>query len=496
MKKILVIFVVLIFFSAVYLSAQSELTVGRTATLGLEATTSFAWDMNNNSTGLDTKVGMELIFPLFPIANMGAFSEEQYPEEPAVRLMLKNASFTWWNTFYTSGGNYEQDHFNKWTARPLILTFDDFFADIVWKNYFFRVAGSTTSMRTDTITLRSIFDDVMDAGLRIYYARNQALWRAERYNIQDLPLLKNRIGRDVLDIDYRNDISGILAGGAEFDKFSATVKAASRFPARAATEETSNLENAWLLGADFEVVPIDNLKVDFTFFYGFNYDKVTASPANNGKNPLNFGLFAQYQLPLKEEIILTPYLGLDFLYDQASEDSNWELGAGVMLYTRGYDLLESSRVLDFDNVIPVGASFGMNINHNNYMSLMLSWFDPAGRDSLIPNFGGFLQFELGNLLGVSDDPAPDEFLDYAVLAQLEYSINGKISPYVRAYYGPEFINSVKTQDIALLKAGLGCYLTMVQFFTIDLRYEMINTITTDEFKMENGLFSAVFTIRM
>jgi len=495
-KKFLVIFVVLTLFSAVILSAQTELTTGRTATLGVEATTAFAWDINNNSTGLETKAGMELIFPLFPVANMGAFSEEEHPEEPTVRLMLKNASFSWWNTFYTNGGNYEQDHFNKWSARPLILTFDDFFADLVWKNYFFRVASSTTIMQTNIITLRSIFDDVMDARDRVYVNRNQALWVAERYNIQSFPLLKNRLSRNLIDVDYRKDVSGILAGGVEFEKFSAAAKIASRFPARAATEAESNLENAWLIGTDLEIVPIDNLKVDFTGFVGFNYDKVATAAANNGKNPLSFGILTQYQHSINDKLILTPYLGYDFLYDTVSEDVNWELGLGLMLYTRGFDNLESSRLLDFANVIPVGASVGMNIDHNNYMNLILSWFDPAGRDSLIPNFGGFLQFELGNLLSAVELPDRDEFLDYAVLAQLEYSINGKISPYVRAYYGPEFTGIVKTQDVALIKAGLGCYLTMVQFLSIDIRYEMINRITPDQVEMENGLFSAVFTIRM
>lgn len=492
MKKLFVLFVILALTGG-YAAADMQLNAGKAATLDVEATTIFGWDINNNSTGLETKVGMELVFPLFPTSNMGIYPEDT--ETPTVRLALNNASFSWWNTFYVSGGNYEQDNFNKWSARPLILTFEDFLADVVWKNYFFRIASTTTIMRTNIITLRSIFDDVMDMGDRFYYKYSQALWRTDRYNIQDFPLLKNRIDRDMLDIDYRNDISGILAGGAEFDRFAFTLKAASRFPARGTTEANSNTENAWLFGADVEIVPVENFKIGLTGFAGINYDKVTTSAANNKKNPLNFGVDGEYRIPLSDEIILAPFLGFDFSYDTVAGDTEWEFGAGTMLYTRGYDTRESSRVLDYDNVIPVGASVGMSMNHDSRLDIMVSWFDPAGRDSLIENFGGFLQFELGDLLNVGND----EF-DYAVLAQIEYSINGKVTPYLRGGYGPQFMGSgssiYKVKDTAIVKAVVGFYITPIHFFSIDLRYEMRNVITMTDIEMEKGLFSAAFTIRM
>jgi len=117
-KKFVSLFIVLVLYNYSFVFAQTELTTGKTATLGVEATTTFGWDIINNSTGLETKVGMELIFPLFPANNIGVYPEDA--EAPAVRLALNNASFSWWNTFFVSGGNYEQDNFNKWNARPLI----------------------------------------------------------------------------------------------------------------------------------------------------------------------------------------------------------------------------------------------------------------------------------------------------------------------------------------------------------------------------------------
>ncbi|MDR2575124.1 MAG: hypothetical protein LBC52_01630 [Treponema sp.] len=490
MKKLFLLFVIPVL-AAGYAAADMQLTAGKAATLDVEATTTFGWDINNNSTGLETKAGMELVFPLFPANNIGVYPEDT--ASPAVRLVLNNASFSWWNTFFVTGGNYEQDHFNKWSARPLVLTFDDFLADLVWKNYFFRIASTTTVMRTNVIALRSIFDDVMDAGDRFYYKQSQtrALWYKERYNIQEFPLLKNRINRDMLDVDYREDISGILAGGAEFERFAFTLKTASRYHARSNTA-ASNIENAWLFGADAEAVPIDNLKIGFTGFAGVNYDKVTTSEDNNGKNPLNFGLVAEYQYPLNDQMILVPFTGFELNYDTAAEDTAWEFGIGTMLYTRGFDSRESSRVLDYAKVIPVGASFAMSVNHNSRLDMMFSWFDPAGRDSLIENFGGFFQFELGNILSVEND-----VLDYALLAQLEYNIDGKFIPYVRAGYGPQFTGTgIKVKDTAIIRAAFGCYLTLIHFFSLDVRYEMRNVITTSDIEMENGLFSAAFTIRM
>jgi hypothetical protein len=491
-KKLFLLLIILAL-ACVYSAADMQLTAGKAATLDVEATTTFGWDINNNSTGLETKAGLELLFPLFPANNVGIYPEDT--SSPSVRLALNNASFGWWNTFFVRGGNYEQDHFNKWTAKPLILTFDDFLADVVWKNYFFRIASTTTVMRTNVIALRSIFDDVMDAGDRIYYKYNQALWRDERYNIQDFPLLKNRINRDMLDVDYRNDISGILAGGAEFERFDFTLKTASRFQARGTTEAASNTENAWLFGLDADVVPLENFRLGFTGFAGVNYDKVTTSGDNNKKNPLNFGLIAEYQFPFNDQLILVPFTGFELNYDTAGEEAKWEFGLGTMLYTRGFADRQSSRVLDYDKVIPVGASLAMSLNQDSRFDMMLSWFDPAGRDSLIENFGGFFQFEFGNMLNVNND-----VLDYALLAQLEYNIFGKFTPYVRGGYGPQFIgtgtNVIKVKDTAIIKAAFGCYLTLIHFFSMDVRYEMRNVITTSDVEMENGLFSIAFTIRM
>ena len=457
-----------------------SLDVGKNATLGVEASTGFAWDIKNKSVGLDTKAGLELNFPLFAKADRGLYPDSF--DDPAVRLALRNASFQWLNVFQTKGGNYEQDNFNSWQARPLVLSFESFAADVVWRNYFLRIASSTTVMQTDLATLFSIFDDVMDVNDRWYYRRSstRALWHTDRYNIQDFPLLKERIARDYVDADYRNDISGILALGAETDFLSAALKAASFKNGK------DNNDNAWLVGLDFEVVPLDELKFELTGFAGFNYEKTPLK-----KNPLNFAVSAEYQIPLSERYILTPKLGFDFDMDTKTSDVEWELGAGVIFNTRGYDFFTSSRLLDWDDVIPVGASLSMNIDQDFAINVMLSVFEPAGADSMLPYFGGFLQLELADLSGVNN------VVTFAALAQLEYMFEEKFTPYLRGGYAPEFEDNTKISGNYLLKAGIGCYLTPIHFFSIDVRFEMdIKLLDSGNTDVDKSVFSTVFTIRM
>jgi hypothetical protein len=125
---------------------------------------------------------------------------------------------------------------------------------------------------------------------------------------------------------------------------------------------------------------------------------------------------------------------------------------------------------------------------------MVSWFEPAGPNSMLPNFGGFLQLELANLLEVNDSTSA-----FAVLAQAEYLIAEKFTPYLRAGYLPEFQTGSSTMITGsyILKLAFGCYMVPMHFFSIDVRYEM-DTMLLKSGGTEAGtnLFSTVFTIRM
>ncbi|MDR0644698.1 MAG: hypothetical protein LBG05_07300 [Treponema sp.] len=459
--------------------AGSTLTVGKNGSLGLETSTTFAADLNDGSTGLETKAGIELVLDLFPRADRGAPIPEG--QGAAVRLQLKNAAFTWWNTYQTTGGNYEQDNFNSWTARPLILSFDSLTSDVVWKNFFLRVVGTQTVMRTNLVSLRSIFDDVIDADDRFYVFKNQALWIPQRYNIQAFPLLKGRLDRDLVDVDYRSagSVSGVIAGGAEFDKFSFTLKAASKAKGR------DNNDNAWLAGADVSVIPFENLKIDATGFAAVNYD------ADGAENPSTAGIALEYRLPFSDALILAPFAGFDFSYETTKDKTTWEAGGGALLYTRGVDTRLSYRILDYDDVLPTGFSWSAHINDESQFNALFSWFDPAGEDSLIPNFGGFLQFEIADILSKFGNSP-----DYAVLAQFEYAINGKFFPYLRGGYKPEITDATTRTGAFIITSAVGCYLKPINYFAIDCWYERNDKQETSGFTADNGLLSLSFTITM
>jgi hypothetical protein len=180
--------------------------------------------------------------------------------------------------------------------------------------------------------------------------------------------------------------------------------------------------------------------------------------------------------------------------DTESEDSVWELGAGVLFHTRGIDTLASSRILDRAEVIPVGASASMNINQDNGINMILSWFEPAGSDSMLPNFGGFLQLELANLLEANDSKSA-----FGVLAQLEYMIAGKFIPYIRGGYAPVFESGSNTNISGdyLVKVAFGCFMTPIHFFSVDFRYEMdTKLLDAGDTEIGKNLFSLMFIVRM
>lgn len=462
-------------FAAAGLSAETY-PVGTTGSLGIDTSTTFAWDANDNSTGLETKAGIELVFDLFPRGDYGVIPENT--DDPTVRLIVKNAAFSWWNTYKTTGGNYEQDNFNSWNAQPLILTFDDVVSDIVWKEWFFRVASSETVMNSDKTSLKSIFDDVMDADSRMYVGKGKALYYTTRYNTLDLPLLGDLINRNMIGTDMRSSISGSLAAGMEKDKLGFAVKAASYESGEA------NNENAWVFGADFDASPVENLKVSATGLAAVNYDKAGED------NPYAAGVSAEYLVPLSEKIILKPFAGFDFAYEKTTSESTWEAGAGTYLYLRGLDETVSHRSVDRDDVIPVGMSVAMNINNDQQANLIAAWFDSADEKSLIKNFGGFAQLEVSDLLGKADGR------QVAVIGQLEYLVGGKVLPYVSERYAPEIVSSATT-GATLFGTSIGCLLTPISNFSVDVRYERTDRKETDgAMTLDKGLLSVIFNISM
>ncbi len=142
MKKMLLVVVSVLAMSFAFtedivsedVAPEKLLPVASTGSLGVEAATTFTYDIENKSAGLETKAGIELYLPLFGVEDRGVMQESY--DKPGVRFVIENMSFTWLNTYQATGGNYEQDHVNSWVSKPLVLTFDEMNADVVYKNFF------------------------------------------------------------------------------------------------------------------------------------------------------------------------------------------------------------------------------------------------------------------------------------------------------------------------------------------------------------------------
>ncbi len=460
----------------------NAITIGKTGVLGVETSTTFAADLSDGSTGLETKAGIEAIFDLFPRADRGIMPENM--DSPFVRIELKNAAFTWWNTYQTAGSNYEQDDFNTWTAQPLVLSFDSLTTDVVWNEYYLRVAGTKPSMRIDSASLGSIFDEVMDAVKdRWYVTRMTALYYIERYNTLHLPVLQHLIPRDLINIDLQSDLSGQLGIGATFENWHIDLLAGSFY------NGVENNSNQWSFKMDASVTLITGFTLSMEALAAINRN------LTGNENPVAFGVSAEYLVPLSEKVFIKPFTGFDGnIATPRLSSFEWEAGGGVFLYLRGADKKVSYRDIDRDEVIPAGFSIAMNIDYGYRSNIILSYFDNAGEDSTIKNFGGFAQIEAADIFAAAED-----YPYIAATVQVECLIGGVFLPYIREQFGPEFVDisgTLKKTGYSRYTSAAGLYITPIKYFSVDLMYERTDRVSVDEVVIDPGTISLQLTISM
>ncbi|MCR5217921.1 hypothetical protein [Treponema sp.] len=465
-----------------------SMELAKSATIGVEAGTTFEYDVNDGSSGLETKVGIQFYLPLFDKTDRGVV-EESYAQ-PGVRLVVKDMCFQWLESYFTTGGNYAQDNVNSWSSRPLVLTYGDITADLVYKNFFLQVAGTTNPMQVDNASINSIFDDVMDTDDRWYIKKQYALYSNTRYNKLGLPLLGSFIQRDAVDTDYSDDVSGQIGFGVEYSKFTAMAKAASLYSGR------DNDENEWLFGLDSEFYPVEDMSISVNAMAGLHCEN---SFAYNGTayNPLTAGISADYKIKMGRKSVLKPYIGFDYFKDlEGNLDDSWEAGIGTYFYTRGEDFLASHRDIDYDEIVPVGFSLGVNAVKNNslysdddiHANLIFSAFELADRKASIRNLGYFVELEMCDLGG--DD------MHTAIAGQIEYLLGGKYLPYLFGKYYPELSsNGEHMTGDNYVDVKVGCYMTPVQYFSLDVSYQLSTCVEGDG-EDDKGLISVACTIRL
>lgn len=474
--------------SGVFLFGET-LEMGKKGSLGIETSTTFSSDLSNGSTGLETKVGIEAIFDLFPKEDRGIIQEES--DGLSVRLNVENASFSWLNTYKTTGGNYEQDDVNSWKAQPLVLSFDSLTSDIVWNNYYLRVAGTKTDMSLNSASITSIFDDVIDTDNRWYVKKKKALYYADRYNVLELPLLGEEFNRNLVEADIVDQITGQIGLGAEFDSWNANILVGSL-----ATGE-DNDDNKWAFSSDANIIPMESLEINAEIFYGINLGFDAEDTPEMYQNPFAAGLKASYMVNPQSDISFKPFIGADYLIELDSMESIWEAGGGLFVYFTKGQKKTAHMDIDIDDVINQGFSLSMNIDNENNSNLIVAYFDDTSENSLLGNFGSFLQLEVADLLSENNESPI-----WALVGQVEYLVDNKIKPYIRETITPEY----KDIDEKTGKTGVTLYNTVaginfnpVKNLTLNLKYERTDSPGSDSEESESdnyGIISLEFNISL
>jgi hypothetical protein len=522
MKKI--ICVTLLLLSGALLFAEIPIPYFGGSSLGFEAQTTFGVDLNEKTNGLVTSVGFGLWLEFIGYADRGIVPRR---DTWSVSLKMANTVFPSWRDYpWNTNMGGEGDINPNWGINDIKTDtyFDTFIAQLEYDKYWVRFAGIEPEVALSQASIRSVFDPVMSERT----AGHKNLVPLPLFNAGSTPYngqggIVSVIGRDLVHLNSREvPIAGNLSAGMKLDIVDLTFKIGSWKTAE------RNEENSWVAGGDVLWRPTLLHTLNFSFLTAINYGTITvhkqdhqSQPDGEGsvmndpmasndaltENPLAFGLGFDYRIDLPRQMIMKPYLGADFVYETKSNEYNWEIGGGLQWHFRGTSAqnkrntnIGGLRLGDKDN--PVGLFLGMNINKDYIINGIVS-LNEDPHSSLIPKLGGFFQVELMNIAG-KDYIAPDnlnynDFL-WAGIVQVEYLAHKKIMPYIFAKYIPADMpvnpgdHPAYNKDFIHLTSKLGCYFTLIDYFSVDVWYERIDFNDSYEWVNNRNLLSVSFKI--
>jgi len=433
--------------------AQMTIESSGIATFELQAHTTVGVDLETGTAGMETAIDqMQIWFEIFPYATRGVPAKK--PEAPLASIRAEGSkyAFKWFakqeNTPGQSAMTYDE-------FVPS-LEFERVIAEVLYKDWWFRVAGTEPSLFANRASLKSIFDDVIKES------------QYSKVPISMLPLNQNLVSVGSLEIP----VTGMLSAGADFEKVSFAVKGGAK-----GTWKT-NTDDAWIGGADLTVKPVKGLALSLSGLAAMNYGESAGS-----SNPLSAGAGIEYLIGFTDKVALKPFAGYDFKYDTVSEKSAWEAGGGVFLFWRGSEYKTThSEIHQWNKKFPVGLSLSANTNQDQYTTVVCSLFEETGSEALVPNLGGFIEFEALNIGAVTG-------LDSAMGAagQIEYLINKKVKPYLFGKYVQGY-KAGKLTDTDTVTTRIGVELLPIKRFVADFRYER-----TDAFGKEKNLDNGTLT---
>jgi len=427
-------------------SAQMSINAANLATFNLKTHTTVGADLQTGIVGMETVLDdLSVWFEIFPEDTRGISPSPSDKVTASIRV---------------DGSKYAL----KWSAEPFRgeSYADKITAELLYRNYWFRIKGTEPELFTNSASLRSIFDDVID----------------ERQN-SPVPVSLYDLDRNLVNVGTtETPITGMLSAGADLDYFTVSVRVGSK-----GTWET-NEDQAWVFGGDLSANPAESLTVNLTGLGTVNYDK-----SKPGANILSGGVSVDYLFPLTDMLVLKPYIGFDDKYETVSEINKYEIGGGVFLYWHGAGYTAVKEEIHPSIGVPVGLSLSANVNNDKYITVMFSLSEEARPDSLIPNFGGFVQAEIVNL-----DVALFEDRALACAGQIEYLVKKTVKPYLFGKFIQGYEDGKLTETDSLTSRA-GILFSPVAHFTLDLRYERTDTFGLVE-KRDNGVITSTFSMKL
>lgn len=468
MKKNVVktIITICLMLSSVFAFAQQTAEAKTTANFEMRAHTTLGYDFNTNQSGIETQIDqMQIWFEIFPYNTYGVNPQSSKGLNVSLRAEGLKYAFKWFDMYrqptdnlgegISDTGRYSEATMNNFACEKVV-------AEVSWKDYYLTLVNTGNPIWFSSASLKGIFSELAqktgdENKLGIpFTGLTQDLVKSSKANLG----ISGSIG-----LGYRNDILDISIQVASKDTWK------------------KNTENAWVLGSAINVKPIENLVIDGNILSTINYSKV-----ENFVDFTQFGISTDYQINLSDTYVLKPYIGFDGMIKDNT--FTYEVGGGLTFHWRGPDYKITHDTLNIWNLkMPVGASIAANIDELGQVNLMLSVLEDSAAGGLIPNLGGFIQFEMRNATAANYRDAR-----IGIASQIDYKITKKITPYIFGKYVQGYAGGkiTKTDD---LTTRFGILFNPAPRFSIDVCYEKIDKIGENPVS-DKGTFTARFAIKL
>lgn len=520
MKKRLIAGAALASLGLSFLAADTQ-DIKTTAWFDLKTHTTLGYNFEEKVFGMESSIDQAQVWWEFlPYATRGVEEGEGEALSASVRIEGLKYAFKFYNdrkAYYnddhdTSHGYQESPSENNSSSN--YFDYERIVSEIKWKNWFanfyYYDYEDGPAIGFNHASIKSLFDDF----------RNDHIFDSDKDN--RIGLLKYNGIKDTRDIIGRGTfgLTGILSTGLRFENWNVMLSGGTPGSWISTNTEGSdqlksgkpyqklNEKNKGVFQIDAEATPTEDLLFKASGIATMNYSKEAADTAAaagvSAYDIYSGGASAEYFMEVSKGV-LAPYAGVDVQHARNDDDKNTDLevGAGLAWYWRGRDFKYNNETLDeWGREFPVGVSLGANTNQDAQANLVFSVYEKADKDALIPNLGGFFEFEWVNI-------ARKEHQDSAffLAGQLEYLIKVPTSKRktmdVKPYLFGRVIQERDSDGFLTRKYPLDTRIGVVVYpcarFNIDLRYERADVIWDldgQDNELDKGCLTCRFNVRL